>query len=290
VQHSFNLSAPVIIGGVGGSGTRMVTRLLMEMGFYMGNETNSAYDNLWFRFLLNRPEWYTRCKAHDRDQITKGFQLFTQVMTGTFRLAPAHLPFLTKAVMEQRWRGVKRAIKLMHRRPIDSKPFTGWGWKEPAMHVFLEDLREQYPDLKYIHTVRHGLDIAFTDKLGQLFKWSHAFDLEVPTSPEAIPSALVEFWIRANQRAVEIGEKMGPEKFFVLNFDQTCASPQTAIKQVSGFLGVRLEQETFEKICGIPKTPKSKGRYKGHDLGQFSQEQIDQVRASGFPVETGPAE
>ena len=39
---------PVAIGGVGGSGTRVIAEILIQLGFYIGSDLNSANDNLWF--------------------------------------------------------------------------------------------------------------------------------------------------------------------------------------------------------------------------------------------------
>ena len=48
--------SPVAIGGVGGSGTRLIAQLLMELGVYMGSDRNDANDNLWFTLLFKRIE------------------------------------------------------------------------------------------------------------------------------------------------------------------------------------------------------------------------------------------
>jgi hypothetical protein len=49
-------ASPVIIGGVGGSGTRLIAQMLKELGFYLGSDLNSANDNLWFTLLFKRIE------------------------------------------------------------------------------------------------------------------------------------------------------------------------------------------------------------------------------------------
>ena len=54
------LLGPVAIGGVGGSGTRLIAQLLREAGFYLGGDLNPALDNRWFTLLFKRPDWYER--------------------------------------------------------------------------------------------------------------------------------------------------------------------------------------------------------------------------------------
>src|ERR1700675_795212 len=51
---------PLVIGGIGGSGTRVAAQLLIELGFYLGDDLNPALDNLTSTFLFKRPRWYGR--------------------------------------------------------------------------------------------------------------------------------------------------------------------------------------------------------------------------------------
>ena len=47
---------PVAIGGVGGSGTRLIAEIVNRLGYYIGGDLNSAADNLWFTLLFKRVE------------------------------------------------------------------------------------------------------------------------------------------------------------------------------------------------------------------------------------------
>ena len=50
------IKPPVAIGGVGGSGTRLIAQILHEAGFYLGDDLSYAIDNLWFTLLFRRLE------------------------------------------------------------------------------------------------------------------------------------------------------------------------------------------------------------------------------------------
>ena len=52
----FPQAGPVVIGGVGGSGTRLIAQCLKETGFHIGTDLNVANDNLWFTLLFKRIE------------------------------------------------------------------------------------------------------------------------------------------------------------------------------------------------------------------------------------------
>ena len=79
MQNLDELSGPVIIGGVGGSGTRVVAEIIEHFGFYIGKDLDKARDNLWFLLLFKRPRWYRRAQ-HNRQNIFAGLSLFTNAM------------------------------------------------------------------------------------------------------------------------------------------------------------------------------------------------------------------
>ena len=278
-------AAPVVIGGVGGSGTRVVTDILMGLGYFMGDRLNSAHDNLWFRFFLKRPQWFVAHRDVDPDEVHLALALMTRTMTGRGEWPAGATGFILKAVAEQRWRGCKRLRKLVFRKPPDLQGFRGWGWKEPNTYLYLNFLGAHYPGLKYIHTIRHGLDMAFSKTLGQLRHWAFFFDLDVPEREEDIPPVFLEFWIRANRRALAMGRALGPDRFHLLDFDRMCSDPLAEVEALTRFLGVELSADTAAKLAALPRTPSSRGRYRQHGLDAFTDEQIAAVRELGFEVE-----
>jgi hypothetical protein len=51
------MQLPVVaVGGVGGSGTRLVAHVMLELGYYLGPDLNESLDTLWFTLLFKRPE------------------------------------------------------------------------------------------------------------------------------------------------------------------------------------------------------------------------------------------
>jgi len=37
---------PIVVGGLGGSGTRVIALMLERLGFFMGDDLNHAHDNM----------------------------------------------------------------------------------------------------------------------------------------------------------------------------------------------------------------------------------------------------
>ena len=71
-------SSPIAIGGIGGSGTRLIGNILYDLGFYLGDDLNRAYDNLWFTLLLKRRELWP-LEEHSAE-IRSAVRLFLNAM------------------------------------------------------------------------------------------------------------------------------------------------------------------------------------------------------------------
>jgi hypothetical protein len=282
---------PVAIGGVGGSGTRLVAQILREAGFYLGSDLNSENDNLWFTLLFKRPRWFRKASQQD---VARGLELFRKVMTHDALPSVRELRFLAGAVMEVarhghdprgrgrgRWPFV-RAGRMWARKPTSGR-LAAWGWKAPNSHIYMTHLYDAYPDLKYIHVIRHGIDLAYSSNEQQALIWGWLYGLQIGPPPVSAKDRL-EYWIRANQRSVEAGAAAGPGRFLLLNFDQLCAEPQQQITALLDFLGAKVEPETFAAICKLPKTPVTKDRYRTQNLSVFDSKQIEAVRDFGFQV------
>jgi hypothetical protein len=271
----------------------------LEMGFHLGNDLDGALDNLSFTFLLKRPRWFAHHASQNKELVFKGLGILIRAMTGRLRPSPSELGFIASAISERvcarrapsisrRLKRVKwafgRAYRLLRPGEIDLLRQVGWGWKEPNSHMYLEHLDEYIPDCKFIHVIRHGLDMAYSKNWNQLRNWGHFFGVEAPRSDRLRPQASLEFWIKANQRAIALGERMGRDRFLLVNFDRLCSSPRTETERMIAFLKLDRSKLDFDGLCGIPQAPPTVGRYREHGLGAFARKAIDTVREMGFVV------
>jgi hypothetical protein len=293
MQKNGELSGPVIIGGVGGSGTRVVAEIINLLGFYIGGDLNPAKDNLWFLMLFKRPRWFRRAR-HDKHKIFTGLRLLSKAMLHKTVPGWPELKFLIRAVLEisifgHNYKGdgrglwpFVRAWNMVAGQPKMIMDQTRWGWKEPNSHIYLEYLAAFFGDIKYIHTIRHGLDMAFSDNQQQLYNWGPIFDLELPQSKFDEPAASLKFWIKSNRRVIESGQKLGDQKFLIVNFDQLCLSPESEIKKIVSFLNIEPHADDLEALIRIPQIPKSLGRYRAHDISQFDPADLNELENLGF--------
>jgi len=295
-KNPLDPTAPVIIGGIGGSGTRIVAQLVEQCGYYLGPDLNEAYDNLWFTLLFKRPSCLREHALVLRDPIHARLDLFTRCMLGQ---GPGFFGSITilNAAREMsktghnyrgdgkgRW-AFDRARNMMRAGKPDNEKFPGWGWKEPNTHIYLPYLIPHFPNMKYIHVMRHGLDMAYSRNQQQLRLWAPIFDITLPENPEPNPQLMLYYWLRANRKAIWKSEPLGEKGFYLLNFDNLCSDPEKETKKLTRFLQAHKTDDEIVKMSAIIKKPETAGRYKEKDLSIFPEEQLDGVRELGFMIE-----
>lgn len=244
-------SEPVVIGGVRGSGTRVAAHLVRELGFYLGDDLNQALDNQCFGFLLGgRPDWYRTRPT----EVSSALRLFERIMRGDRVPAVADSVLLREAVGEwedrlrssdreaggkpEDWlRGRIRALGNSGGMPAD---IPGWGWKNPITHVFLEQLADAFPRMKYVHVIRDGRELAGKAKARREVElWGSQFGVEWPQGPDGSQSdAVLRYWELVNERALRLGPRLFDSRFLALDYEFVCAHPEDAVDALAGFLEV----------------------------------------------------
>jgi hypothetical protein len=104
---------------------------------------------------------------------------------------------------------------------------VSWGWKEPNTSVFLPQIVRRFPEMKYIHVIRHGLDMAYPANANQTKNWSHLFDIKFEKILD--PNSCLEFWVRSNERSISYAETMLKSNFALVRFEELVLKPTVAI-------------------------------------------------------------
>lgn len=283
-------NSPVVIGGLGGSATRVYARLLRHAGFHIGADLNDACDCAWATLLLKRRYEL----LEDRELAAVAMGLLRRKLSTGGRMTRAERGLLWRTASEvsrhgHGYRGEgkglwpwRTAARLALARPPRAGTHRGWGFKEPNTHVLLEQLASNIEDLRFIYVARHGLDMAFSSNIAQLHAWGPLYGVEPPAAKDAIPSAQLDYWIAATRRALELGTELLGDRFLLLRYDDLFPDPRPQLELLAGFLGV--EASCFDKPGPREWTRPSSsvGRHLDHDLSMFSASQLASVQALGF--------
>ena len=281
-----DLGPPVAIGGVGGSGTRVIAEVARRLGIAVGDCLNDALDNLWFTLLLKRPAWFVQFPT-DRE-IVDAALLFRKAMTEGLagNVTPAETRFLQDLGRQHSASRVSTgaseevATNILRSTLPEANAPKRWGWKEPNSHIFLPQLAQAMPGLKYVHIVRNGIDMAHSGNQQQVRNWGRAlFGLDGGTGP----CASLKYWCHSHRRVLQIGEGMGPG-FLFLSFDELCHDPESQLGRLCDFLGVGADEATIGGLLHHVEPPASIGRFRQYDLSEFDEDDVAYVASLGFDV------
>ena len=123
---------PGVTGATGGSGTRVVARIMRRGGMFTGADLNVSEDALDFAAFADR--WVDRYWGRGR----------TPDMAAELRALAA--------------------------RQFADAAGAPWGWKEPRALYLLPFLDEQLPSIRFLHVIRDGRDMAYSSNQVQLRK------------------------------------------------------------------------------------------------------------------------
>ena len=214
------LSAPVIAGGVGGSGTRLVVQMLQRLGFSMGQHLNGAGDALSFIPVYdNHIAGYLA-----RDVSPRGFV-------------------------------DDLLVALVAHRGGSGEKFA-WGWKNPRSVYLLPLLDQLFDGMRFVHVVRDGHAVATSRNQAQLEKYG---TMVIPQKYQHLPEAdqSLLLWSYINTAAADYGNRMGM-RYLCLRYEDICEDPAKSLADLARVLGVDHAQPTGINV-NTPRTRDHQG-------------------------------
>jgi hypothetical protein len=234
-------ASPILVVGMHRSGTRLIARVLEKLGVFMGADQQADSESV--TFLQLNEAILRQCGA-----------FWSEPMAAHFLLAQQEL---TEQVAE--WASGELATKFGNytgqsgERP--AVPFQvppHFGWKDPRNTFTLPVWRQLFPQLKIIHIVRHGVDVAAS------LSRRHAAALRAATG-ESAPSALTvirehAFGILSSRRGWTLAEALTMweqyadkarleaaelgERALEFRFEDLLTEPERLLPTIARFCGV----------------------------------------------------
>lgn len=273
-------AAPVAIGGVGGSGTRLIAAMLGTLGFYLGEDLNEAKDNLWFTLLFKR----RAISGLSDPAFAELVDCFVAAMTGADIDRSAQIDRLHALAGHDRLQHDAAWLRLradsMIAALLAPRVPQAWGWKEPNTHVVIDRLRARMPRLRYIHVMRNGLDMAYSTNQNQLALWGPQL---LARDVRMSPRDSLAYWCAVHRRVHAWGAAMGTD-FLLLDYDRLCAQPRRGVRSLLEFLAIEPAPERIDTLIANVRPPSGIGRYKAHGLDDFAAADVAFVRSLGFAV------
>jgi Sulfotransferase family len=223
---------PNVIGATGGSGTRVIASIVRSAGMFIGSELNAYEDAVDFGRYSDR--WINTYVAARQAPPPE--------------VASAMAAELDDLVADHR-----------STMPADARR---WGWKEPRSIYLLPFFDGHFDDLRFLHVVRDGRDMAFSDNQQQLMKHGSAV-LEGRVSRRR-PLRSIALWNKVNLMAADYGERVLGPRYLLLRFEDLCDEPERTIGRAFDFLGLEGDPQA---AAAEVHAPKGLGRWRSRRKG-----------------------
>lgn len=284
-------SGPVAVGGVGGSGTRVVASILDAAGVDMGTDLNESMDDLWFTILFKSRRVHERMHA-DRVYARRSFELYEKLATGRGAFSVWDRARMASSAVRVAARGhnhlghgrgrwaLRRLRSMLH--ALEDRPMPDrWGWKEPCTHLYVDLLADRWRDARYVHVVRDGRDMAYSGNVQDLYLWGPGLGILPPRGgdPDALVEALLRHWAAVNSRTLAAGPAALGDRFVVVRFEDFCAEPEATVGSLLERLDLAAGADAAA-LAALIEPPASLGRHHGREvpgLGPAEEEALTRL-------------
>lgn len=273
----------IAIGALGGSGTRAVAEVFIKLDLFMGDDLNKSNDNLLFTRLFKHPEWY---RASSDDEKYYRLRVFEKYMSGN-ALDSKELHELYNAVKTNPRHKSKLSsyISKLEYLYENRKINYDWGWKEPNTQIYVSDVLNYFPKMKYIHVLRHGLDMAFSNNVQQLTNWGWKYNIHLTGDETETQLAFkqLDFWIESTKDVIQ-KIRHYENRVYILNHTNFCPHPVKEIDKLLNFCDFMPNRQLLNDLYEIPKNTGSNKRYQKYSLKIFNDKQLEFVEQMGFKI------
>jgi len=227
---------PLVIGAVGGSGTRVFSRIARHAGVFMGEHVDAQEDSV----PLSR--FYG--------------EFASEYLAADGRLDPPRTDELSRRLHE----GVGEHLDGL------VAPDQPWGVKNPRSLLMLPFWHQRFRHMRFLHVVRSGLDMAYSATDNQIRRHGEAL-LGAGMSLPA-PERAMLWWSRVNILAADYGEaELGPA-YLRVRLEDLCQRPQETVGSLFAFIGSR---RGTEEAVGEVATPASLGRWRERPADEIAR-------------------
>ena len=258
---------PLIITGLGGSGTRALVEILDILDFDFGYDLNRASDNLLFTLLFKLPNHFY--KSFDKDSsYIKSLIILNEKLHKSEKLNLIDMQTILKLCLMHAFGFKYYSIGWIYyriRAINNSTPRKSefWGWKEPHVGFFISDFQEYYKNGKFIFLIRNGLDMAYSKNDQQFRNYGFYFGLDAKCNT---PKNRFEFWYRFNEYVLRILSKKGYNNYKVVYFEKLIKESKESMSEICEFLNIEIGDTVLKNAVEKIKNKGTIGRFKEKDI------------------------
>jgi len=260
---------PVIIIGMGRSGTSMLTRFLESLGLFLGVDKRGGNHESWFFHRLN--QWMLICANATWDNPHNFTFIDNEFRNDFVRVAKRHL----RSARRLNYLGWHHFFKYRDIRDLDFP----WGWKDPRNTFTIDVWKEIFPKCKVVHIYRHPLDSAESARYGKKvnterkkrnWRWGvreyllMRCDYQLSARTGNIHEAL-ELWEEYVTKALSWSDVFADNLRHV-RYETLLEDPVTVMQDLLGFLNMSADKALISQVAAEVNLDRKYAFLRNHEL------------------------
>ena len=232
---------PAILIGMHRSGTSLTTRLLVDVGLHMGRQLSTNAESLFFQRLNRRifadagANW-----AHVEPILgAMGSTGFRQQQEHKMRLALFQGRGMGRFFGQSLWRSLR------------SGETVAWGWKDPRTTITVPIWQRLFPNARFVHVIRNGIDVAISIHRRAMASGSHwrkRFSRDLSPDTRRFEYCF-QLWERYVSFVLAEKDAIRPEEYLEVRYEDLLRRPHDHLECIVEFLGHSAHPDALRAAC-----------------------------------------
>ncbi|GIS92644.1 MAG: hypothetical protein CM1200mP21_09390 [Candidatus Poseidoniales archaeon] len=247
------------------SGTSLVSRLLDKSGILMGKDLQSDHES---KFFIGLNKWVYENAGADWARPAAVAELVD--FEPAREKVEQYLRDRVSSSASRKYSGQSHSNGLFD---LDCP----WGWKDPRNGPALPFWTSIWPEMRIIHVVRHGVDVAaslhtrskrnWSEDVNRFERWLPFFGWRSNKPPirrgqrAATLSHALDFW--AEQMAIEQTVLEGRENVLTIRYEDLLTDTESTLRQILEHISVSADPELLNHLEGMVDSTRGPYAYRG---------------------------
>jgi Sulfotransferase family len=252
LRHKWShIPPPIIVFNKSHSGSRVLARLLLQSGVFMGHDRNESEDAADILRLV-------------RPLVEDYYPHYSEIL----RSDNTHIEALIDSVLEYHLKEYRLGDR--------------WGWKLCETVYILPILKRIFPDACFVHLIRDGRDVAFSDHVApvepfwrkiyfdtdKIDVWNH-IQLKYRTYERYSHIFNARHWVNSVTLARHYGSMIG-ETYFKLRYEDLVQAPEATAARLLSDIGITPNSEIIQAFAKQINTS-AVGKYRMQPRAKLRQ-------------------
>lgn len=249
-------SQPIVLLGMHRSGTSLLARLMVDLGIYMGAWLSRDAESVFFQ-RLNRLIYKAAGARWDEvetllEAITSDAFVSEQVAAMQMELLRnRHFPHPTLGIRRFFGAGAGGADRWVALCKGSTLP---WGWKDPRTTLTLPIWGQVFPQVRWIHMIRNGVDVAISTHRRSA-KQQHKLRNRLPALRMDYNPATLDFdycfrlWEIYVSFATQHLSQMREDSQLNMRYESLLTNPERELRRLLSFLDMPVAPDRLAAAC-----------------------------------------